>query len=85
VYRLLRENDLALCHNDDIQPAPVPTAHWGYVRLRRAHYAEADLLHAVQQITAQPWQEAYVFIKHEAPDSPLLARHWAELARNLTG
>jgi uncharacterized protein YecE (DUF72 family) len=80
VYHLLRENGCALCYNDDMMSMPVLTADWGYVRLRRDRYNEADLRATAKELLAQPWKEAYVFIKHEAPDSPLMARHWSRVA-----
>jgi len=46
--------------------APVEaTASWGYLRLRREDYVEADLAAWAQKIRAQPWSHAYVYFKHE--------------------
>jgi uncharacterized protein YecE (DUF72 family) len=47
----------------------VPTASWGYLRLRRSGYEDADLGAWADRIRSQPWQEAYAFLKHEE-DSP---------------
>jgi len=80
VYTLLRNHGCPLCHNDDLNTELVPTTDWGYVRLRREHYTDAELLHAMNNIAAQPWLEAFVYVKHEAPDSPLLARRLRALA-----
>lgn len=79
VFQLLADHGAALCFNDDLAPAPHPTTDWGYVRLRRSDYNEADLRAAVTRIRAQPWNDAWVFVKHEAPDSPLLALHLREM------
>ncbi|MCK9532327.1 MAG: DUF72 domain-containing protein [Gammaproteobacteria bacterium] len=80
VFSLLSEHDCAVCFEDALMPAPVVTTDWGYVRLRRPQYSDASLAAAAAQVLAQPWRTAYVFIKHEAPDSPLLAQRFATLA-----
>jgi uncharacterized protein YecE (DUF72 family) len=46
-------------------PRVLPTADWGYLRLRRADYDEAALRAWADRIRAQPWSEAFVFFKHE--------------------
>jgi uncharacterized protein YecE (DUF72 family) len=48
----------------------VPTADWGYLRLRRCDYTDAELAPWADRIRAQPWQRAFVFFKHE-DDRPL--------------
>jgi uncharacterized protein YecE (DUF72 family) len=70
VYAALRDRDAAFCTADtDDVPDPdrvlVPTASWGYVRLRRTEYSEADLTAWRKRIEAQSWTDAYVFFKHE--------------------
>jgi uncharacterized protein YecE (DUF72 family) len=69
VHALLRERNAALCAADvdeDEQPRPiVPTARFGYLRLRRADYDEATLAEWAKRVLAQPWDEAWVFFKHE--------------------
>jgi uncharacterized protein YecE (DUF72 family) len=76
VYELLRAHDTALCiaetgsEDDDEEGAsePVPlvaTASWGYLRLRRDDYTDADLNAWAARIATQPWSDAYVFFKHE--------------------
>ena len=80
VYAALRGRNAALVSADTDESgeegAPVvPTADWGYLRLRRADYAEADLTAWADRIRAQPWQRAFVFFKHEeAGTGPALAR-----------
>jgi uncharacterized protein YecE (DUF72 family) len=65
----LREAGAALCLADtDEGPAAtalVPTADWGYLRLRRADYDDEALRAWAERIQAQPWAEAFVFFKHE--------------------
>jgi uncharacterized protein YecE (DUF72 family) len=68
VYEALRARGASLCvaDTDEAEPARlVPTAPWGYLRLRRADYTEEDLAAWADRIRAQPWQEAFVFFKHE--------------------
>jgi uncharacterized protein YecE (DUF72 family) len=43
----------------------VPTASWGYLRLRRTAYEDAELGAWVERIRSQPWNEAFAFLKHD--------------------
>ena len=43
----------------------VPTASWGYLRLRKTEYGEDELRAWAERVGAQPWREAYVFLKHD--------------------
>ena len=70
VYDILRERDVAICLSDtdevtDPAALVVPTASWGYLRLRRAEYGEGMLAEWRARIEAQPWDRAFVFFKHE--------------------
>jgi len=67
VYALLRRRDVAIClsDTDDTAALVVPTASWGYLRLRRTEYTPRMLAEWRARIEAQPWQEAFVFFKHE--------------------
>jgi uncharacterized protein YecE (DUF72 family) len=57
---------LVLADTDEADPpAFVPTADWGYLRLRRTSYDEAALDGWRRKIAEQPWKEAFVFFKHE--------------------
>ncbi len=82
VYAALRAKGCALVLSDvDGAPEPplVPTARWGYLRLRRTSYTSADLARWVETIRAQPWEEVFVFFKHEeAGTGPRLAREFLE-------
>jgi len=71
VYEALRAHDVALVAVDgDEGPTPlVPTASWGYLRLRRTQYTEDELKGWAERIESQPWGEAFAFLKHEE-DSP---------------
>ena len=67
VYDLLRAHDVALVGVDEDEGTRplVPTASWGYLRLRRTEYAEDTLGAWARRIGEQPWQEAFVFLKHD--------------------
>ena len=60
----------------------VPTAAWGYLRLRRTDYGEEALKGWLERIRSQPWREAYVFLKHDEdkPTGPDAAVKLTELA-----
>jgi hypothetical protein len=47
----------------------VPTASWGYLRLRKTTYGDDELNEWAGRIQSQPWREAFAFLKHEE-DSP---------------
>ncbi len=67
VLRVLADAGAALCaaETEDAVTPLVPTAPFGYLRLRRPDYDAAALTAWVERIRAQPWQEAFVFFKHE--------------------
>jgi uncharacterized protein YecE (DUF72 family) len=83
VFTLLAQHGCAVCFDDALMPAPRTTTDWGYVRLRQETYTPAALRATAEQVLAQPWREAYVYVKHEAPDSPQLARQWLQVAHQL--
>jgi uncharacterized protein YecE (DUF72 family) len=69
VYHALSARDVALCIAErDEKEKNTPftvTASFGYLRLRREDYSDADLEAWAGRIQEQPWSEAYVFFKHE--------------------
>ncbi|HSD67551.1 MAG TPA: DUF72 domain-containing protein, partial [Vicinamibacteria bacterium] len=86
VYEALRGRNAALVCADTEESgeagAPVvPTADWGYLRLRRCDYDDAGLAAWIGRIRSQPWQKAFVFFKHE-DDKPL---GWPAIERFLEG
>jgi len=83
VYDVLREHDAALCiaDTDDMSTPLIATASWGYLRLRRVVYGDAEVADWAAKTRAQPWSEAYVFFKHEdGATGPRLAGRFLELA-----
>jgi uncharacterized protein YecE (DUF72 family) len=80
VYEILRSREVPLVavdeHEDEGKGAPlVPTAPWGYLRLRRLDYDTPALGDWARRIAEQPWSAAYVFLKHEdgSPTGPSFA------------
>lgn len=70
VYERLRTRNVALCIADsETRHTPlVPTADFGYLRLRDEGYGETDLerwAEVVQAHTNAPWRDTYVYFKHE--------------------
>jgi uncharacterized protein YecE (DUF72 family) len=68
VYDALRDAGHALClaEVEGYERASlIATTHWGYLRLRREDYSDEDLRAWLDAIRSQPWQEAFVFFKHE--------------------
>ena len=70
VYDLLRSHDVALVAVDEDETegkgAPlVPTASWGYFRLRRTAYDTSALEAWAGRIQRAEWTDTYVFLKHE--------------------
>ncbi len=67
VYAALRAKNVALCavETEEGKTPLVPTAPFGYLRLREVEYTDAELAAWADSIRAQPWGEAWVFFKHE--------------------
>ncbi len=85
VLELLRSKGCSLCIADsDETPVQeiVGTAAWGYLRLRRSDYTEADLTAWTEKVLSQKWERAFVFFKHEGDEArgPKLAIRFRELA-----
>jgi len=79
VYERLRARNLALCLADsDTRSTPiVPTANYGYFRLRDEGYTDADLDEWARVIREHEagWEDTYVYFKHEDEGKgPELAR-----------
>jgi len=68
ITTLLADKGAALVAGDPDEGEPLPliaTASFGYLRLRAASYDLAGLQAWHARIAAQPWQAAYVYLKHE--------------------
>jgi uncharacterized protein YecE (DUF72 family) len=84
VFALLREHGAALCiaeAEDELEVPFVATTDWGYLRLRRPGYGDAELDSWVQRVRESGWGEAFVFFKHEdEAEGPRMAKRFVELA-----
>jgi len=85
ILDLLREREFSLCVADvDENPASqiIPTAPWGYLRLRRSDYTDSDLSQWLERILSQEWEKAFIFFKHEEDDvkGPEMAVRFREIA-----
>jgi len=69
VYARLRAKNLALCIADtaDATTPLVPTADYGYFRLRDEGYQQSDIKEWAETITqrASDWKDVFVYFKHE--------------------
>jgi uncharacterized protein YecE (DUF72 family) len=84
VFDLLRGRKLVLCIAEAEEGVDVPflsTADWGYMRLRRPDYGDAELKTWVERVRSQDWKDAFVFFKHEDEGKgPQMAKRFLELA-----
>ena len=84
IFDLLRRSRAALCiaeAEDDLQVPFVSTADFGYLRLRRPEYSDAELKSWVKRVQGQRWKNAFVFFKHEHEGTgPRFATRFLELA-----
>jgi uncharacterized protein YecE (DUF72 family) len=84
VFALLHDHQAALCIAEaegDLEVPCVATADWGYLRLRRPDYGDAELKAWAKQVRQQDWHDAFVFFKHEeAGRGPQLAQRFLQLA-----
>jgi uncharacterized protein YecE (DUF72 family) len=83
ILDLLHGRGYSLCSADsDENPADeiISTASWGYLRLRRSDYTDADLTRWLERILSQKWEKAFVFFKHEEEaKGPEMAIQFLEL------
>jgi len=86
VTTLLSDSGAALVAGDPDEGEPLPliaTSRFGYLRLRAASYDLAGLQAWHARIAAQPWQAAYVYLKHEVL-GPAYAQGLQQLSRGET-
>jgi uncharacterized protein YecE (DUF72 family) len=84
VFAALADAGAALCGGDldeaKKNPPLVRSAPYGYLRLRRTEYSDADIAKWVETIGAQGWDECYAFFKHEELGPALAMRLNAEFS-----
>jgi len=84
ILDLLRERGCSLCIADSDENQTneiISTAPWGYVRLRRSDYTDAELSQWMEKTVSQKWERAFVFFKHdeEAKKGPEMAIRFHKL------
>ncbi len=81
VWSTLRAHGVALCvaEGEALASPLVATADWGYVRLRKDEYPDALLQAWATKIRAQPWKDAFVYVKHDEGDAPSVAKRLTEM------
>jgi uncharacterized protein YecE (DUF72 family) len=88
VLALLRSQNRALCvsDTDDLPTSHIDkTADWGYLRLRRVNYSDADLAEWMRRVKTQQWKNTFVFFKHEDEGTgPKLAARFVALETRAT-
>jgi uncharacterized protein YecE (DUF72 family) len=90
VYEAMKARGVALVavdENEDegVGSPLVPTATWGYLRLRRVSYDEAMLRTWAERILNEAWSDAYVFLKHEdgSPAGPAAATQLSRILEEI--
>jgi uncharacterized protein YecE (DUF72 family) len=87
VFAALSARNVALCFSDvdpkseddpGLEQPFVSTADFGYLRLRREEYEAKDMLEWIEKSRTMPWQELFVFFKHE-PTAPRYALQFKAL------
>ena len=86
IYAVLRARNVALCIADSekLSTPDVATADYGYLRLRREDYQEADVVRWSEVIKGREgaWSDAFVYFKHEESGiGPKLATRMVEILR----
>ncbi len=88
VFQALRARNVALVTadaDDGEDPEIVPTADWGYLRLRRGEYGERSLKTWAVRLKHQEWSDVFVFFKHEDEGTgPELALRFADIVEGRT-
>jgi len=71
---------LVVAETDEMAVPRVATADWGYLRLRKQGYDEAQLADWAAWMTDQGWHDSFVFFKHEDTGAgPELAQRFREV------
>ncbi len=79
VHDALRDHGAALvvADTDDEDAEIVSTAPWGYLRLRKSDYSDAQVSAWRAKVDGQAWDDVFVFFKHEdAGVGPLMAKRF---------
>lgn len=90
VYEALKGRGVVLCIADmeEITTPPVPTADWGYLRLRREDYSAKGVARWAEFVRSQGknWSDAFIYFKHEeAGTGPRLAKEMMDILAGVKG
>ena len=84
IFGLLRDHQAVLCIAEAENDLEIPfesTADWGYLRLRRPDYGDAELKTWGKRVREKDWKDAFIFFKHEEEGKgPQMARRFLELS-----
>jgi uncharacterized protein YecE (DUF72 family) len=85
IFELLKKHKAALCiaeADNELKVPFVSTTDWGYLRLRREDYSDAELKAWVKKVQEEDWSDAFVYFRHEdTAKGPRFAKRFVELAR----
>ena len=86
VWEILKQSNVALCINQtaDFAAPRISTAGYGYLRLRREDYGEADIQTWAEFVRQESpsWTDAFVYFKHEeAGAGPRFAKQMMEMLK----
>jgi uncharacterized protein YecE (DUF72 family) len=85
IFQLLKKHKVALCiaeADNELKVPFVATADWGYLRLRKEDYSDAELSAWVAQVQKQDWSDAFVYFRHEdEAKGPMFAKQFLGLAK----
>jgi uncharacterized protein YecE (DUF72 family) len=84
VWEIFKSGNVALCLNEtaDFAAPKIPTANFGYLRLRREDYAKTDIERWALFVREQKsnWKDAFVYFKHEESGiGPAWAREMVQI------
>jgi len=84
IFNLLKKHRVALClaeADNELKVPFVATADWGYLRLRREDYTDAELMAWVKIVQKQDWSDVFIYFRHEdEAKGPKFAKRFLELA-----
>ena len=84
IFQLLKKHNVALCiaeADDELKVPVVATAKWGYLRLRKEKYSEAELKTWIKRVQKQIWSDAFVYFRHEdTAKGPKFAKKFLDFA-----
>ncbi len=85
IFELLRTHRAAICiaeADNELEVPFVATTDWGYLRLRREDYSDAELKAWAKKIKKEDWSDVFVYFRHEdTAKGPEFAKRFVEFAK----